>query len=124
MHHRNRTLFALSIGLLVPVFCSADEPDVEQGKRVYERERCAMCHSIAGKGNRRNPLDGAGSRLSREEIRKWIVAPQEIKPGVKKKAYKLSPADLDALIDYIRSLTTDDPGDSKNHVLEREGPSP
>jgi hypothetical protein len=63
-----------------------------------------MCHSIQGKGNPRYPLDGAGSRLSPEEIRKWIVAPQEMKPRVRKKAYELSGDDLDALVDYIASL--------------------
>jgi mono/diheme cytochrome c family protein len=80
---------------------------LEQGKKVYEREKCAMCHSIGGKGNRRNPLDGAGNRLSAEEIRKWIIAPREMKPGVKKKAYELSEEDLAVLVEYIDSLEGD-----------------
>jgi cytochrome c2 len=82
-------------------------PDSSRGGRVYEREKCATCHSIEGKGNRRHPLDGVGSRLSPEEIRGWIVAPRDMKPGVKKKAYKLSDEDLAVLVEYIDSLEGD-----------------
>ncbi|MFN2425594.1 MAG: c-type cytochrome [Candidatus Binatia bacterium] len=77
---------------------------IDDGKRVYEREGCAMCHSIDGKGNRRGRLDGVGARLGEDEIRKWIVSPDEMKPGVRKKAYKLSEPDLAALVAYMRSL--------------------
>jgi cytochrome c2 len=85
--------------------CQAAEPvSFEDGKRVYERERCRSCHSIDGKGNRRYPLDGVGGRLGPDDIRKWIVAPQEMKPGVKKEAYALSEADLAALLGYMGSL--------------------
>jgi cytochrome c2 len=77
---------------------------LEHGTEVYARERCMMCHSIAGKGNRRSPLDGVGSRLSPEEIRKWITAPSEMQPGIKKKAFQLSDRDLNDLVDYLLSL--------------------
>lgn len=99
-------LIALMLTAPLPVGCRAGEGTiVERARQVYEREGCPMCHSIAGKGNRRNPLDGVGSRLSREEIRKWIVSPQEMKPGVKKKNYELSEPDLEALIAYLHRLT-------------------
>ena len=74
------------------------------GRRVYEEQRCAACHSIAGKGNRRNPLDGVATRLTPEQIRVWVVAPQEMKPGVQKKAYELPDAELDALLSYLSGL--------------------
>jgi len=83
---------------------AADAATVERGKEIYEREKCAMCHSIAGKGNRRYPLDGVGSRLDGEEIRKWIVSPEQMKPGIKKKSYQLPQQDMEALVDYLSSL--------------------
>lgn len=83
---------------------AAEEATVPAGRRVYEREGCAMCHSIAGQGRRRHPLDGVGSRLGKEDLRKWIVSPQEMKPDVEKKSYRLPPEDLDALLEYLGSL--------------------
>jgi mono/diheme cytochrome c family protein len=77
---------------------------VERGKEVYKTQRCAMCHAIAGAGNRRHPLDDVGSRLTPDVIRTWIVAPQEMDPKVRKKAYALPPEDLDALVAYLRTL--------------------
>lgn len=79
------------------------------GEKVYEEQRCRLCHSIAGEGNARNPLDGVGTRLDQAVIRKWIVAPKEMDPKVKKKAYDSLPADqLDALVEYLCSLKAAD----------------
>jgi len=105
---RRRTA-AVSV-LVVSVLCGAatpvhpDEPSTPPGRRVYDREACAMCHSIGGKGNRRRPLDGVGGRLPREDIRRWIVSPQEMDANVRKKAYRLSEDELDALVDYLAGL--------------------
>lgn len=78
---------------------------IARGQRVYEEERCRACHSIAGQGNRRYPLDGVGSRLTLDQLRKWIVAPREMDPKVRKRAYdKLSAADVEALVSYLASL--------------------
>jgi mono/diheme cytochrome c family protein len=77
---------------------------LEVGRRVYDRERCATCHAIAGKGNRRYPLDGVGSRLSRDDVRKWVVAPQEMQQGVRKRSYRLPEAELEALVAYLMTL--------------------
>lgn len=78
---------------------------IERGRQVYTQRRCQACYSIAGVGNTRYPLDGVGSRLTAEEIRKWIVAPREMNPTVRKKAYdKLPAVDLDALVAYLQSL--------------------
>jgi len=100
-----RTPIAILAVLLWSGACTAAEPaKFEDGKQVYERERCATCHSIQGKGNRRYPLDGVSARLSQEDIRRWIVSPAEMKAGVKKKAYQLSDQDLAALLGYLGSL--------------------
>lgn len=82
-----------------------DPAKIERGVAVYAAQRCSSCHSIEGQGNRRYPLDGVGTRLTRDTIRKWIVSPQEMSPRVRKRAYDgLSDEDLDALVTYMSSL--------------------
>lgn len=78
--------------------------DVEKGKAVYEAQKCKMCHSIAGVGNKKFPLDGVAGKLSAEDIKKWIVDPKSMKKDTIMKAYKLSDADLDNLMAYMLSL--------------------
>ena len=57
------------------------------------------------KGNKKNPLDGVGKKLSAEDIKKWITTPKAMKPDAKMKAYPNLPAkDLDALVAYLLSL--------------------
>lgn len=79
---------------------------LEAGRRVYDAEGCAACHSIARVGSPRSPLDGVGSRLEEEEVRLWIVDPQAMRPGIRKPAYDDLGADrLQALVAYMMSLT-------------------
>ena len=86
--------------------------DVEKGKAVYAAQKCSVCHGIAGAGNKNNPLDGVGTKLSAADIRAWIVTPKEMetktksvkKPPMADKYAKLPAADLDALVAYMASL--------------------
>jgi len=82
-----------------------DDSGAAKGQEVYAAQKCAMCHSIEGKGNKNNPLDGVGSKLSSDQIRKWIVSPKEMKADSKMKAYpSLTAGDLEALVAYLSSL--------------------
>ena len=83
----------------------------EKGAAVYAAQQCMTCHSIAGKGQAKGPLDGVGTKLTADEIRAWIVTPAEMtkkhnatrKPPMR--AYpKLAAEDLDALVAYMASL--------------------
>ena len=83
----------------------AQDAAVTKGRAVFEAQKCLMCHSVDGKGNKNKPLDGVGSTLKPEEIKKWITAPKDMKADSKMKAYPSIPAgDLDALVAYISSL--------------------
>jgi mono/diheme cytochrome c family protein len=81
------------------------------GQKVFEAQKCSLCHSVAGKGNAKGALDGVGTKLKAEEIRQWLTAPQEMaakhnatrKPPMKSFA-SLPAADLDALVAYVSSL--------------------
>ena len=84
---------------------------VDRGIKVYAAERCATCHSVAGKGNPKGPLDGVGSKLTADEIRAWIVNAPEMTAKTKAerrpfmRAYpNLEKPDLDALVAYMQSL--------------------
>jgi mono/diheme cytochrome c family protein len=85
---------------------------VKKGEQVYTAQKCATCHSIAGKGSKKNPLDGVGAKLSADDIREWIIHPKEMtakskstkKPPMPAKYSALSAADLDALVAYLQSL--------------------
>jgi len=74
---------------------------IARGRAVYAEQRCRVCHSIEGEGNTRSPLDGVGGRLTEREIRRWIVAPQDMNPAVAKRGYQLSEEDLNALVAYL-----------------------
>ena len=84
---------------------------VAKGQKLYATHKCSTCHSIEGKGNKKGPLDGVGSKLSAAEIKQWITDPKgmtaktkaERKPAMK--AYpNLSAADVDALVAYLSTL--------------------
>lgn len=84
---------------------------VERGQQVFTAQKCTVCHSVAGQGNKKGLLDGVGAKLSADEIRQWIVnAPEmaakvkaERKPAMKPYA-ALPKDDLDALVAYLLSL--------------------
>lgn len=86
---------------------------IEKGKQVYAAQKCQVCHSVAGVGNKKGALDDVGARLKVEEIRQWIVAAPEMTAKTKAerkpvmKAYSNLPKDeLDALVTYLVSLKT------------------
>ena len=67
--------------MAVPVTAAAqDAAQVKKGEAVYAAQKCSMCHVIAGKGNKANPLDGVGKKLSAEDIKAWITHPVDMAP--------------------------------------------
>ena len=102
---------ALSLGLGVSAVWAEEpaKPDaakVGKGQQVYSAQHCSMCHSVAGKGNPKTPLDDVGSKMTADELKKYIVNPKSVKPDSKMKAYSsLAAEDLDALVAYLQTLT-------------------
>jgi mono/diheme cytochrome c family protein len=91
---------------------SADQGgDAAAGEKVFAAQKCSLCHSVAGKGNKNGPLDGVGAKLSTADLRAWIVNPVEMakkrnttrKPPMKSFA-SLPAADVDALVAYLQTL--------------------
>ena len=83
----------------------------ERGMKVYKDKRCQVCHSVAGKGNEKGPLDEVGSKYSSEEILKWLLDPAEMMKTSKSermqkmKSYATLPKeDQEALVAYLLTL--------------------
>jgi mono/diheme cytochrome c family protein len=88
-----------------------DTTNVERGQAVFGEQKCALCHSVGGKGNPKGSLDDVGSKLTADDMRQWLVSPKEM--GEKSKATRKPPmksfaalpkADIDALVAYLQTL--------------------
>ena len=84
---------------------------IDRGRAVYAQQNCSTCHSIAGVGNPRYPLDGVGARWDAAELRAWIVGTGvavDILPASivkRKQRYQSMPEDdLTALVAFLASL--------------------
>ena len=67
---RSLICFAL---LTVATAAAAASADTAAGEKVFAAQKCQLCHSIAGKGNPKGPLDEVGSKLSDGDLRLWIT---------------------------------------------------
>lgn len=103
----------LSLGVAGPVLARGqDAAQIAKGEAVYVAQKCSMCHSIAGKGSKSNPLDGVGTKISADDIKQWITHPVDAaakakstkKPLMPAKWASMPAADLDALVAYLGSL--------------------
>ncbi len=80
--------------------------DAANGKKVFDREKCVMCHTAT-----RNSLSDVGSKLTADQIRDWIKNPVEtakknnvtMKPQMKSFA-SLSQKDVDDLVAYLQTM--------------------
>ena len=105
-------LVAVAAALSLTTPSRAVAQDAAKGEGVYNAQKCSVCHAIAGKGNKANPLDGVGAKLSADDIRAWIVEPVQMatktnsskKPPMPKKWAALPAAELDGLVAYMQSL--------------------
>jgi mono/diheme cytochrome c family protein len=93
----------------MPVF--AQDPKVARGATLFESNKCSVCHAVAGKGNAKHPLDGAGTRLDAAGVKLWLTDPKAAEAKAGKKAmppmknFSTLPAeDIDALVAYVMSL--------------------
>lgn len=96
------------LGLLVIVgivLAASPQTAAERGREVFAEQKCALCHSIAGIGGKKLPLDGVGLRLKAEDMRKWIRTPKEMKSTTTMKPYpNLPEKDMTDLISFLLTL--------------------
>ena len=102
-------LFAVALTSVASM--ASAQGTADKGKDVYAAQKCSICHSIGGVGNKKGPLDQVGSKLSANDIRSWITSAPEMavkakaerKPAMKAYA-TLSKDDLDNLVAYLQTL--------------------
>jgi len=68
------------------------------GEALLQSKGCLSCHSFKGQGAGTYPLDGIGSKLTADEIRKIIKDPT---PGMV--PFKGNEAELEAIVEYLAS---------------------
>ena len=87
-----------------------DKAKIEQGAALFTSQKCTLCHSVAGKGNLKGPLDNINATHKADDIRRWIVDPEGMRTKTKAtrtpamKPMTLSSDQVNALVAYITSL--------------------
>jgi mono/diheme cytochrome c family protein len=98
---------------ILSVVCAASAAAQDaktQGEKVFTDQKCALCHSVGGKGNTKGPLDEVGSTQSGDDIRAWITDAKAMTAKTKAtrkpemKAYTLPKDEVDALVAYLSAL--------------------
>jgi mono/diheme cytochrome c family protein len=84
---------------------------IARGRAVFEAQDCMRCHSVAGQGSRRSPLDDVAEHLDAAAVRDWILGTEavadELSPSAlrAKRAYQTLPdSDIEAMVEYLLSL--------------------
>ena len=94
----------------------AQSAKAQQGAALFTAQKCTMCHSVAGKGNPKGPLDNITAKNKAEDIRQWLADPEGMRAKTNAtrtpamKPVKLSPDQVDALVAYLTSVQTDAAG--------------
>ena len=100
----------LGICVVTASILSAQDATMTKGQQVYADQKCGLCHSIAGKGNPKGPLDEAVGKLTAADMRAWITDANGMtaktkatrKPAMKQ--FALPKDDVDALVAYLSSI--------------------
>jgi hypothetical protein len=94
-----------------PSVAMAQAADSARGRVVYQAQGCEGCHSIAGVGSPRSPLDGVGARRTAAELRAWTLGLPAVADSLPpamlrlKQGFAEIPAEeLDALMVFLGSL--------------------
>jgi hypothetical protein len=107
----------LSAGVLLGLFAgpaSAQDARLAQlGRELYQNRECDRCHMVAGHGHQDGKLDGVASRISADDMRRWLSEPRVMeakldkKPKVRmssRKQAKFTETELAAILAYLRTL--------------------
>jgi mono/diheme cytochrome c family protein len=101
---------SVMLGVMVCLATATVASAQDKGEKVYADQKCAMCHSIGDKGNKKGPLDGVAAKYSAADLRQWIVDAKAMTAKTKStrkpemKTYQLPKEDVDALVAYMQTL--------------------
>jgi mono/diheme cytochrome c family protein len=101
----------VSVGLCLWAGAVFAQGNAAHGKQLFVDNKCSVCHSIDGTGNKKGPIDDVGSKLSAADIRQWITSAPEMAAKAKAdrkppmKAYSaLTKEEVDDLVGYLSTL--------------------
>jgi mono/diheme cytochrome c family protein len=102
-------IFATVLSIAGTASATADDAKA-RGVIVFTDQKCALCHSVDGKGNPKGALDEVGTKLSSDDIRAWLTDAKGMtaktkaarKPAMK--TYALPKEDVDALVAYLSAM--------------------
>jgi cytochrome c oxidase subunit II len=92
------------------------DPAASAGRRIFETTACINCHTIRGTVANgrfgpdlthlmsRDTIASGAAENTPDNLRTWLKSPDAIKPGSLMPAMQLGDADLEALVQYMRSL--------------------
>lgn len=101
------------VGALASPMAAQDRTLVQTGREIYVASECDRCHMVGGKGYKDGKLDGVASKLSPDDMRKWLTDPKGMEaaldhtPKVKmssRRNLRLTAEDVTALVAYLRTL--------------------
>ncbi len=81
------------------------DPNVVEGKQLYEGLKCAYCHSINGHGGTLAPdLSMVGARRDHDWLVAHFINPKQATPGSAMPKLNLLPTEVDHLTAYLATL--------------------
>jgi ubiquinol-cytochrome c reductase cytochrome b subunit len=94
-------------GDAIPVqYVEGRTPTELKGALVLQNKQCRNCHSLGGEGGNRGPsLDSVATRLTKDEMVRQVIQGGGNMPAYGK---KLSPAEVEALVDFMATLKPKD----------------
>jgi len=71
----------------------------------YYNKKCKVCHTLNGvagpKAKVGGPLDGVGSKRDAAWLRSYLTDPKSVMPDAKMKKIKMTPEQLDAMVQFM-----------------------
>ncbi len=97
------------LALVSLVAQTPDPAKVEQGRQLFEKNKCLLCHKLDGKGGALSvPLDGVADRRDAEALGRVLRDPEtELKDStakVKMPKFPLTDEEIETLVAYLRTL--------------------
>jgi mono/diheme cytochrome c family protein len=105
-----RAVMYLAIVFVAGTLSVSAKDAKDRGEKVFADQKCGLCHSVDGKGNKKGPLDEVGSKMSADDIRAWITDAKGMTAKTKAarkppmKTYTLPKEDVDTLVAYLAAL--------------------
>jgi len=78
---------------------------ITKGAQVYADKKCALCHSIKGKGGKSGgDLTDVGAKRDVAWLKQFTRNPKSVMPNAKMPSFRGSEEELDAVAAYMASL--------------------